>query len=143
MGITRTTLAGLCAVLVAALLAGDLSAASPKERLRQKRAEADAVLAQVNALNQSLEASVEGVERRAVRARRHAAASSSSTGAACARRERQRRVAIAHVAARLRALYESGDEDQSTLGILLGSASVSEILDRLDAARAVATPTRD
>ena len=59
MGITRTTLAGFCALLVAALLAGDLSAASPKERLRQKRAEADAVLAQVNALNQSLEASVE------------------------------------------------------------------------------------
>jgi len=137
VGITRTTLAGFCAVLVAALLAGDLSAASPKERLRQKRAEADAVLAQVNALNQSLEASVEAwngaryeldVTRRELvvdRRRLHAA-------------ERQRRVAIAHVAARLRSLYESSDEDQSTLGILLGSASVSEILDRLDAARAVA-----
>ena len=99
--------------------------------------EADAVLAQVNALNQSLEASVEAwngaryeldaTRRQLVVDRRHLHAA-----------ERQRRVAIANVAARLRSLYESGDDDQSTLGILLGSSSVSEILDRLDAAHTVA-----
>ena len=59
MGIARTTLAGFCAVLAAALLAGDLSAASPKDKLRAKQAQAQAVMAQVNKLNQSFEASVE------------------------------------------------------------------------------------
>ena len=138
MGITRTTLAGLCAVLVAALLAGALSAASPKERLREKRKEADAVLAQVNALNQSLEASVEawnGARYELDVTRRQLVVNQRRLHAA----ERQRSVAIANVAARLRSLYESGDDDQSTLGILLGSSSVSEILDRIDAAHAVAT----
>jgi cell wall-associated NlpC family hydrolase len=137
VGIARTTFAGFCAVLVAALLAGDLSAASPKDRLRAKQAQAQAVLTQVNKLNQTFEASVEAwngaryelevtkhqlvVDRRRLRIA-----------------QQQRRVAMAHVAARLRALYESGDDDQTTLGIVLGSTSVSEILDRLDAARAVA-----
>jgi cell wall-associated NlpC family hydrolase len=140
VGIARTTFAGVCAVLVAALLAGALSAASPKERLREKRAEADAALAKVNALNQSFEASVEAwngaryeldvtrhelvVDRRRLRSA-----------------ERQRRDANALVAARLRSLYESGDDD-TTLGIVLGSTSMSEILDRLDAARAVAAADR-
>src|SRR6185437_6436032 len=40
VGIARTTLAVSCAVLVAASLAGDLSAASPKDRLRAKQAQA-------------------------------------------------------------------------------------------------------
>jgi peptidoglycan DL-endopeptidase CwlO len=139
--ITRTTLAGVGAVLVAALLAGDLSAASPKERLREKRAQADKVLAQVNALNQSFEASVEAwngaryeleVTKKQLVVDRHRLRTA----------EQQRRIAVARVAARLRSLYESGDEDQSTIGILLGSSSVSEILDRLDAARAVAAADR-
>ncbi len=137
MGIARTTLAGSCAVLVAALLAGALSAASPNERLREKRQEADAVLAQVNALNQSLEASVEawnGARYELDLTRRQLVVDRRRLHAA----ERQRRVAIARVAGRLRSLYESNDDDQSTLGILLGSTSVSEILDRLDAARTVA-----
>ena len=142
MGITRTTLAGLCAVLVAALLAGDLSAASPKDRLHAKQAQAEAVLAQVNKLNQSFEASVEAwngaryqlevtkgelvVDRRRLRTA-----------------ERQRRIAMAHVAARLRALYESNDDTNTTLGIVLGSSSVSDMLDRLDAARAVAAADKE
>ena len=80
-----------------------------------------------------------GMERRALRARGHASGSSSSISRRLRAAERQRRVAIAHVAARLRALYESGDDDQNTtLGIVLGSSSVSDMLDRLDAARAVA-----
>ena len=139
--IARTTLACSCAVLSAALLAGDLSAASPKERLHAKQAQAKAVLAQVDQLNQSFEASVEAwngaryeldvTKRQLVVDRRRLRTA-----------ERERRVALAHVAARLRALYETGDEDQSTLSILLGSTSVSEILDRLDAARAVADADR-
>jgi cell wall-associated NlpC family hydrolase len=128
-------------VLVAASLAGDLSAASPKDRLRAKQAQAEAVLAQVNRLNQSFEASVEAwngaryelqlTKRRLIVDRRRVRNA-----------ERLRRIALAHVAARLRALYETGDDDQSTLSIVLGSTSVSEILDRLDAARAVASADR-
>jgi cell wall-associated NlpC family hydrolase len=138
VGIARTTLAGACAVLVAALLAGDLSAASPKDRLRAKQAQAQQVLEQVNKLDQSFEASVEawnGARYELAVTKRQLAADRRRLRVA----ERQRRVAQAHVAARLRALYEDNDtDDQSTLGIVLGSSSVSEILDRLDAARAVA-----
>ena len=113
MGITRTTLAGSCAVLVAALLAGDLSAASPKDKLRAKKAQAEAVLVQVNKLNQSFEASVEAwhgaryqlqVTKQQLVVDRHRLKVA----------ERQRRIAMAHVAERLRALYERGDDDSET-----------------------------
>ena len=137
MGIARTTLAGVCAVLVAAMLAGDLSAASPKDRLRAKQAQAEAVLAEVNKLNQSFEASVE-----AWNGARYQLEVTKQQLVVDRRRlqvaERQRRVAMAHVAARLRALYESNDAQDTTLGIVLGSSSVSDMLDRLDAVRAVA-----
>jgi cell wall-associated NlpC family hydrolase len=136
VGFSRTTVAALLAVVAAALLAGDLSAASPKERLHEKRAQAAAVLAQVNALDQRFEASVEawngaryelGVARQKLkvdRARLRTAA-------------RQRRVALARLEERVRAVYES-PEQPTTLGILLGASSLSDLLDRLNAANAVA-----
>ena len=137
MGIARTTLAASCVVLVAALLAGDLSAASPKDKLRAKQAQAEAVLAQVNKLNQSFEASVEawnGARYQLEVTKRQLVVDRRRLKVA----ERQQRLAQAHVAARLRALYESNDDEDTTLGIVLGSSSVSDMLDRLDAARAVA-----
>ena len=137
MGIARTTLAASCVVLVAALLAGDLSAASPKDKLRAKQAQAEAVLEQVHKLNQSFEASVEawnGARYQLDVTKRELVVDRARLRTA----ERQRRVAMAHVAARLRALYENNDDQDTTLGIVLGSTSVSDLLDRLDAARAVA-----
>ena len=137
MGIARTTLAASCVVLVTALLAGDLSAASPKDKLRAKQAQAEAVLAQVNKLNQSFEASVEawnGASYQLEVTKRQLVVDRRRLKVA----ERQQRLAQAHVAARLRALYESNDDEDTTLGIVLGSSSVSDMLDRLDAARAVA-----
>jgi peptidoglycan DL-endopeptidase CwlO len=138
VGITRTTLACSCAVLVAALLAGDLSAASPKDKLRAKQAQAEAVLAQVNKLDQSFEASVEawnGARYQLQVTKQQLVVDRQRLQVA----ERQRRIAMAHVAERLRALYERGDDDsETTLGIVLGSTSMSDMLDRLDAARAVA-----
>jgi cell wall-associated NlpC family hydrolase len=125
-------------VLVAALLAGDLSAASPKDRLKAKQAQAEAVLVQVTKLNQSFEASVEawnGARYQLAVTKRELVLDRRRLRAA----EKERRVAMAHVAARLRALYESNDDQNTTLGIVLGSTSVSDMLDRLDAARAVAT----
>jgi cell wall-associated NlpC family hydrolase len=124
-------------VLVAALLAGDLSAASPKDRLKAKQAQAEAVLVQVNKLNQSFEASVEawnGARYQLAVTKRELVVDRHRLRAA----EKERSVAMAHVAARLRALYESNDDQNTTLGIVLGSTSVSDMLDRLDAARAVA-----
>jgi cell wall-associated NlpC family hydrolase len=124
-------------VLVAALLAGDLSAASPKDKLRAKQAQAEAVLAQVNKLNQSFEASVEawnGARYQLEVTKRQLVVDRRRLKVA----ERQQRLAQAHVAARLRALYESNDDEDTTLGIVLGSSSVSDMLDRRDGARAVA-----
>ena len=125
----------LAAVLSCAVLAGDLSAASPKERIKAKERQAQVVLAQVAALDQRFEASVEAwhgaqyelqltmhqlvLDRRALRL--------ASV---------EKRVALARVRARIVSLYESS-ADTSTLGIFLGSTSVSDILDRLDAARQV------
>ena len=137
MGIARTTLAASCVVLVAALLAGDLSAASPKDKLRAKQAQAEAVLEQVNKLNQSFEASVEawnGARYQLEVTKRELVVDRARLRTA----ERERRIALAHVAARLRAIYENNDDQDTTLGIVLGSTSVSDLLDRLDAARAVA-----
>ena len=141
MGITRTTLAAVCTVLVAAMLAGDLSAASPKDRLRAKQAQAQAVLTEVNKLDRSFEASVEawnGARYQLEVTKQQLVVDRQRLQVA----ERQRRVAMAHVAARLRALYESNDDQDTTLGIVLGSSSVSDMLDRLDAARAVASADR-
>jgi peptidoglycan DL-endopeptidase CwlO len=124
-------------VLVAALLAGDLSAASPKDKLRAKQAQAEAVLVQVNKLNRSFEASVEawnGARYQLVVTKQQLVVDRQRLRVA----ERQRRIAMAHVAARLRALYESDDDQNTTLGIVLGSSSVTDMLDRIDAARAVA-----
>lgn len=137
VGIARTTLAASCVVLVAALLAGDLSAASPADKLKAKKAQAEAVLAQVDKLDQSFEASVEawnGARYQLVVTKQQLAVDRRRLRVA----EKQRRIALAHVAARLRALYENNDDQDTTLGIVLGSSSVSDMLDRLDAARAVA-----
>jgi cell wall-associated NlpC family hydrolase len=137
VGITRTTLAGACAVLVAALLAGDLSAASPQDKLRAKQAQAKAVLTEVNKLNQSFEASVEawnGARYQLVVTKQQLIVDRRNLRVA----ERQERIAQAHIATRLRALYESNDDQNTTLGIVLGSSSVNDMLDRIDAARAVA-----
>jgi cell wall-associated NlpC family hydrolase len=129
-------------VLVAALLAGDLSAASPQDKIRAKQAQAKAVLAEVNKLNQSFEASVEawnGARYQLVVTKQQLVVDRRNLRVA----ERQERIAQAHIATRLRALYESSDDQNSTLGIVLGSSSVNDMLDRLDAARAVAAADKN
>jgi peptidoglycan DL-endopeptidase CwlO len=138
--IPRGTFAVLCTVAVAAMLAGDLSAASPKERLREKRAEARSVLAQVNSLDQRFEQSVEawnGARYELVITRRKLADDRVRLRAA----QRDRRVAVSRLAARARAMYESSDQP-TTLGILLGSTSMSDFLDRLNEANTVAAADR-
>jgi len=134
--LTKRSIACLFVLLVASVLAGDLRAASPKERIREKQAQAQAVLAQVNQLDRRFEASVEawnGARYQLASTRRELAADRAALRAA----ERQRRIALARVRARLVALYES-DDQPTTIAVLLGSTSVSDVLARLDAAHAIA-----
>jgi cell wall-associated NlpC family hydrolase len=134
---SRTTLVALpVALLAGALLAGDLSAASTKEKLQEKQAQARSVLSQVNALDTRFEASVEawnGAKYELSQTRAELARNEAALKVA----EHQRRIAMARVRTRLVALYESND-DPSTIGILLGSSSVSDLIDHVEAARDVA-----
>jgi cell wall-associated NlpC family hydrolase len=133
--IPRTTAVLLAAVLSCAVLAGDLSAASPKQRIKAKEAQARAVLAQVATLDRRFEASVEawhGAQYELQLSRHQLVLDRRALRIASV----QKRVALARVRARLVALYEN-PSDATTLGIFLGSTSVSDILDRLDAAQQV------
>ena len=137
MRIPRTTFAAAAAVLAGAVLTGDLSAASPKERIREKQAQANAVLAQISSLDRRFEASVEawhGAQYELAQTRLQL----KSDRAALRIAQVQRRVAFARVRARVIAIYESADEP-TAIGIILGSSTMSELLDRLTTAREVAT----
>ncbi len=136
MPLSRATLTWILAAGCAAALAGDLAAATPKQRIEAKQAQAKAVLAQVGDLDRRFEASVEawnGARLQLAGTKRQLIAERKELAAA----ERARKRAIARVRARIVALYES-DEDNSALGILLGSTTLSSIIDRLDAAQQIA-----
>jgi cell wall-associated NlpC family hydrolase len=127
---------GAAAVLGAALVGEPLAAASPKEQLKQKQAQAQHVLAEVNALDARFGATVEawnGARYELTQAKKQLAADR----VALRKAERQRRLAMQHVSERVVALYES-DPAPSTLSIFLGSHSLGEVIDALDTAHAVA-----
>jgi cell wall-associated NlpC family hydrolase len=119
--------------LVAALVAAPLSAAPPKQ-LREKEAQAQAVLAQVSALDQRFERTDEdwNVARLQLRA---ADASLAKNRQALHRAQAAERLAQARVAERLVTLYES--DNPSTIDVLAGSSSLGEIIDRVEATQAV------
>jgi cell wall-associated NlpC family hydrolase len=122
-------------LLVATVLVGDPSAASPQERIKAKAAQAQQVLQQVNALDQKFGRTVEswhGAQYELTKARYQLATDRRLLRTA----KQQERIAIARVRARLIALYESSDEP-TTISILLGSSTVSDMLGRLDAAQAI------
>jgi peptidoglycan DL-endopeptidase CwlO len=127
----------VCSVVLAAgLLIGDTLAATPKERIQEKQAQAERILAQVNALDGRMGRTVEewnGARYRLGKARVALAAQRKLLANA----KRQQRHAIARVRARVIALYES-DNAPTTLAILLGSSSVGEMIDHFQAAQAVA-----
>ena len=134
--IPRTTFAAAAAVLAGAVLTGSLSAASPKERIREKQAQANAVLAQISSLDRRFEASVEawhGAQYELAQTRLQLKADRAALKIA----QVQRRVAYARVKARVIAMYESPDQP-TTIGIIFGATSMSELLDRLSAVHEVA-----
>ncbi len=136
MPLSRATLTWILAAGCAAALAGDLAAATPKQRIEAKQAQAKAVLTQVNDLDRRFEASVEswdGARIQLAATKRQLISERKELAAA----EQARKQAVARVRARLVALYES-DEDNTALGILLGSTTLSNIIDRLDTAQTIA-----
>jgi cell wall-associated NlpC family hydrolase len=122
-------------VLAATVLAGEPFAASPRERLKAKAAQAQRVLQQVNALDLRFGRTVEawhGAQYELDKSRRQLATDRATLRIA----KREQRIAIAHVRERLVALYESSD-DPTTISILFGSTNVSDLLGRLDAAQTI------
>jgi len=122
-------------LLVATVLVGEPFAASPKEQLKAKAAQAQQVLQQVNALDLQFGRTVEawhGAQYELDKTRRQLVQDRARLRAA----KQQERTAIARVRARLIALYESSDEP-TTISILFGSSTVSDLIGRLDAARAI------
>jgi peptidoglycan DL-endopeptidase CwlO len=126
------------AALVAALGAAPLSA-SPAGKIKLKQHEADVVLAQVNALDNQLGKTVEawdGASYDLTRVKKQLAANRASLTIA----KRAERHAELLVQSRLVTIYESNQP--TTIDVVLGSTSLSDLIDRMQAARSVATSDR-
>jgi len=140
MPLPRATFSGVIAAFLAvgcaATLAGDLAAATPKQRIAEKQAEARSVLDQVNQLDRRFEANVEAWNgaRLQLSATRHQLTLDRGKLRVA---ERARVRAVMRVRARLVALYET-DDNPTALSIILGATTLSDMLDRLDAAHQIA-----
>jgi cell wall-associated NlpC family hydrolase len=135
MHFPRVIVVCAAALLAATVLVGDPFAASPKEQIDAKAAQAQRVLQQVNALDLQFGRTVEswhGAQYELARTRRQLATDRQLLHAA----RLQERIALERVQARLIALYESSDEP-TTISILLGSSTFSDLIGRLDAAQAI------
>jgi cell wall-associated NlpC family hydrolase len=133
---SRVILAAAAAASLSIALVAASTAATPKEQIRDKQAQAKQVLAEVNGLDARFGATVEawnGAKYELGQAQKELAADHASLRVA----ERQRRIALQRVTDRVVALYE-GDPSPSTLAIFLGARSLGGLLDELQAAHAVA-----
>jgi len=133
---SKVIFAAHAAALLSIALVGASSAATPKEQIRDKQAQAKKVLAEVNQLDARFGSTVEawdGAKYELGQAQQELAADRASLRVA----ERQRRLALKRVTDRVVALYE-GDPAPSTLAIFLGARSLGDMLDELQAAHAVA-----
>jgi peptidoglycan DL-endopeptidase CwlO len=127
------------AVLVAALAAGLLLAVSPAaaDPIQSKRAQAEAIMAQVDGLNQNLEQTVEAWNYANLQLDQIEADLTSNTKHLKAARK-SLVVAQDRIAERLRDLYINGEGD-STLEVILGSSSLDDIVARLEAIERVSS----
>jgi cell wall-associated NlpC family hydrolase len=123
----------LAAVAGALLLAVGPASADPT--IRSKRAQAEAVLAQVRELDSSLSKAIESYNYATIELERLDGELESNARHLVAARK-SLVVAQARIAERLRDLYINGDGD-STLEVILGSRSLDDIIARLDAIRRV------
>ena len=127
------------AVLAVASAAGLLLAVGPAsgQTITSKRAQAEAILAEVESLNGNLEQTIEAYNYADIQLReidsdlesnaKHLAAAKTSLG-----------VAQQRIQERLRDLYINGEGD-STLEVILGSSSLDDIIARLDAIERVSS----
>ena len=136
-------LARILTSLAAAALFGALAAsplaASPSGKIKVKQREAEVVLAQVDALDNQLGKTVEawdGARYDLGKVRKQAATNRASLVVA----QRAQRHAEQLVRARLVTIYES--DQPTTIDVVLGSTSLGDLIDRLQAARSVATSDR-
>jgi cell wall-associated NlpC family hydrolase len=126
-------------VLVPVAVLAAAAAASAQPPIPQKQAQAAAVLAQINAIDVRLGHTVDAFDG----AREQLAAIDRSVAANRAALQLARRnlkVARVRLAARLVALYTA--DEPSQLDVLLGSASLSDLIDRLSAANDVGAQDR-
>ncbi len=133
--VPKAVVACAAVLLVATVLVGEPFAASSKERLKAKAAQAEQVLQQVNALDLQFGRTVEawhGAQYELDQTKRQLAQDRTRLRVA----KQQEQIAFGRVRARLIALYESSDEP-TTISILLGSSTVSDLIGRLDAAQTI------
>ena len=138
MRFRRSSSAVAVAALVAILGASPL-AASPPGKIKAKQREAEVVLAQVDALDRQLGKTVEqwdGAQYDLGKVRAQLAKNRSELQVA----ERARRQAQQLVQARLVQIYES--DQPTTIDVVLGSTSLGDLIDRLQAEQSVATSDR-
>jgi cell wall-associated NlpC family hydrolase len=122
-------------VLVSLVVAG--SAAGEPPQISAKRAEAQRVLEQIQALDGELEHAIEAYNQATSELERIHAARDVNKGHLHVAR-RNLKTAQRVLATRLKALYKS-DEEDSTIAILLGSRSLSDFLARIDTVNRVSS----
>jgi peptidoglycan DL-endopeptidase CwlO len=138
MRFRRSSSAVAVVAFVAVLVAAPL-AASPPGKIRAKQREAQVVLAQVDTLDRQLGKTVEawdGANYELDKVRTQLAKNRRELGVA----ERARTHAEKLVQARLVQIYES--DQPTTIDVVLGSTSLGDLIDRLQAEQSVATSDR-
>jgi cell wall-associated NlpC family hydrolase len=127
------------AVLLAALAAGLLLAVGPAsgQTVTSKRAQAEAIMAQVEGLNSNLEQTVEAWNYANLELDR-IDTDLASNGKHLVAARKSLIIAQDRIAERLRDLYINGEGD-STLEVLLGSSSLDDVIARLDAIERVSS----
>jgi cell wall-associated NlpC family hydrolase len=121
-----------CIVLAVLSVAALAAAPALADPISQKRAEAQRVLGEIHQLDVQLEKSVEAYNLANVKlAQIHGQIRTNRFELRVARHNFARAQQL--LAARLRAIYVSGDESDSTLEILLGSRNLDDVLNSFDA----------
>ncbi|HZW76136.1 MAG TPA: NlpC/P60 family protein, partial [Caldimonas sp.] len=132
--LTLVAALGLVAILAAAPLD-----ASPPAAIKSKQRQAQVVMAQVDSLDRQLGSTVEawdGAQYELGKVRVKLAANRKSLAVA----EQARRQAEKMVQARLVTIYES--DEPTTIDVVLGSTSLGDLIDRLQAEQSVASSDR-
>ncbi|MCS7006170.1 MAG: NlpC/P60 family protein [Thermoleophilia bacterium] len=127
------------ALLVVALAAGLLLAAgsASAQTVESKRAEARAIMAQIEALDLEVAQAAEAWNLANIELER-IEADLASNGRHLAAARKSLRVAQERIAQRLRDLYVNGGGD-TTLEVILGARSLDDVLDRLEAIQRVSS----